>query len=289
MRVRTYADAAGFLAATRSALADEEVANSLMLGVALQLIDNPAAYPMPPFLATVEDGGALAGAALMTPPHALVVYSPTAEPQPAFVAVADYLLAHGVGVPGVNGRSESARAFAAIWAEKSGVQPHVRLELRAFELRRVEWPPRPSGDSRLAAPVEVELLARWRNAFEVEALQEGSADEEVSEQHRLATAHAIERGSLYVWDDGGPVALAARVRPTLNYMTVNLVYTPPEKRRRGYASALVAEVSQGILDDGYTGAMLFTDLANPTSNHIYQVIGYRPVCDYTRLDFAAAR
>jgi predicted GNAT family acetyltransferase len=57
------------------------------------------------------------------------------------------------------------------------------------------------------------------------------------------------------------------------------VYTPPEARNRGYASALVAAISQAQLDAGRRFCFLFTDLANPTANHIYQAIGYEPVRD----------
>jgi len=63
------------------------------------------------------------------------------------------------------------------------------------------------------------------------------------------------------------------------------VYTPPEFRGRGYASALVAALSQAMLDAGYHFCTLFTDLANPTSNHIYQAIGYQPVCDTDEYDY----
>jgi hypothetical protein len=41
----------------------------------------------------------------------------------------------------------------------------------------------------------------------------------------------------------------------------------------------VAAVSQSQLDAGRRSLYLFTDLANPTSNHIYQAIGYEPVRD----------
>ena len=60
---------------------------------------------------------------------------------------------------------------------------------------------------------------------------------------------------------------------------VGPVYTPPELRGRGYASNLVAAASQAALDDGRRALFLFTDLANPTSNRIYQAIGYEPVRD----------
>ena len=56
------------------------------------------------------------------------------------------------------------------------------------------------------------------------------------------------------------------------------VYTPRERRGRGYASAGVAGVSRIVLAQG-ARACLFTDQANPTSNKIYAALGYRPVVD----------
>jgi uncharacterized protein len=74
--------------------------------------------------------------------------------------------------------------------------------------------------------------------------------------------------------------MAASTRPTRNGITVNNVYTPPHQRKKGYASACVAALSQKQLDSGYKYCCLFTDLANPTSNQIYMDIGYQPVCDF---------
>lgn len=54
---------------------------------------------------------------------------------------------------------------------------------------------------------------------------------------------------------------------------------PPEQRGLGYARACVAGLSQQLLDRGFKYCFLFTDLRNPTSNHIYQQIGYRQVSD----------
>ena len=91
-----------------------------------------------------------------------------------------------------------------------------------------------------------------------------------------------------VWDNGQPVAMAAKVRPTRNGMTISLVYTPPEQRRHGYATACVAALSQQLLDEGWQFCTLFTDLANPTSNSIYQKIGYQPVADFNDYLFDTA-
>ncbi len=85
--------------------------------------------------------------------------------------------------------------------------------------------------------------------------------------------------TLYLWEDGDVVSLAGIGSPTPHGVRVGPVYTPPDRRGRGYASALVAGISQAALDAGRTFCFLFTDLANPTSNHIYETIGYRPVRD----------
>jgi hypothetical protein len=63
------------------------------------------------------------------------------------------------------------------------------------------------------------------------------------------------------------------------------VYTPREHRRRGYATALVAEQSSWLLQSGHRACFLFTDLANPTSNAIYERIGYRRVGEASQFTF----
>jgi predicted GNAT family acetyltransferase len=89
----------------------------------------------------------------------------------------------------------------------------------------------------------------------------------------------IEEGRLYLWCDKVPVSMAWKARPTKSGVVVSGVYTPPEHRRRGYATCCVAALSQRLLDTGYTYCTLYTDLANPTSNSIYRKIGYQPVCE----------
>jgi hypothetical protein len=91
---------------------------------------------------------------------------------------------------------------------------------------------------------------------------------------------------MYVWVNGGkPVSMVCHTGPTPHGIRVSFVYTPPEQRRKGYASACTAALSRRLLDAGYQFCFLFTDLGNPTSNHIYQDIGYRPVCDVDEYRF----
>ncbi|OGO56238.1 MAG: hypothetical protein A2Z32_12645 [Chloroflexi bacterium RBG_16_69_14] len=91
--------------------------------------------------------------------------------------------------------------------------------------------------------------------------------------------------TLYLWDDDRVVSMTGVGGPTPNGIRIGPVYTPPAVRGRGYASALVAAVSQAELDAGRRFCFLFTDLANPTSNHIYQAIGYEPVRDVDAYGF----
>ena len=72
------------------------------------------------------------------------------------------------------------------------------------------------------------------------------------------------------WDGGAPVSMAGYSGPTPHSLRISAVYTPPEQRRRGYASAVTAAISQEVLDRGCQFCTLYTDLGNPTSNHIYQ-------------------
>ncbi len=96
----------------------------------------------------------------------------------------------------------------------------------------------------------------------------------------------IEAGELWVWEvDGVPVSMAAHRAPVAGVSRVSLVYTPPEHRRHGYAAASVAALSQRLLDGDADACMIYTDLTNPTSNAVYQRIGYQPVADGTAWGF----
>ena len=127
-------------------------------------------------------------------------------------------------------------------------------------------------------------MLEWFVAFGVEALGE---DIDPQATARSVDAYLTTEGmSLYLWEDEKPVSMAGRSRPTPNGATVNYVFTPPEHRRKGYASACVAALSQLLLDAGCRYCFLFTDLADPTSNRIYKAIGYEPICDLDEYEFS---
>jgi hypothetical protein len=139
---------------------------------------------------------------------------------------------------------------------------------------------------RLQAPDDTELLVEWLQAFEAEALHSLDEDEDRARQiveHRLAA----ERAGLMLWEDEGElVSVAGFGGETPNGIRIGPVYTPPDLRSRGYATALVAQLSSQLLAEGRRFCFLYTDLANPTSNAIYERIGYVRICDSAEIAFS---
>ncbi|MCI0711936.1 MAG: GNAT family N-acetyltransferase, partial [Chloroflexi bacterium] len=120
-----------------------------------------------------------------------------------------------------------------------------------------------------------ELLLSWLRAFSDEVSEYMTAERLAASVERITNQQ-----SLMMWEvDGEVLSMAGYSGPTPNGIRVNAVYTPPEHRRKGYASAVVAALSQHLLDSGRKFCFLYTDLNNLTSNHIYQEIGYKPVVD----------
>ena len=284
LQLSVYAEIDAFLAAAATDLARDEVTNGLILGVALRLKQDPARFEHAPFLATVQEGDVLVAAGVMTPPYGLLVYAAVDEPRPALHLIAERLVADAWPLPTVNGVAAVSHAFAETWQALTGGTVKELMALRVFELRTVTPPPPPPGHFRPATAADADLVLAWYDAFHAEAVPDEAAP-------RLThVERAIAEGNVFLWEDGGrPVSLAGKGRRTAHGISVGPVYTPPELRGRGYASACVAALSQQILDEGKQFCTLFTDLANPTSNHIYQQLGYRPVCDFAEYALRAAK
>jgi len=175
----------------------------------------------------------------------------------------------------------TAEAFARAWTERTGQQATLKMAQRIYELRAVVAPTGVPGRLRPATIADLDLAARWRHEFEAEAAHEDNAVAAKS-----AAERSIDAGQLFFWEHASrPVCQAVAVRPTRHGICIGGVYTPPEFRRRGYAAACVAALSQQQLDAGRRFCMLYTDLANPTSNSIYQKIGYAPVADSSHYFF----
>lgn len=281
MKVETYPDAAAFLAAAGSALAENEAANSLILGICQRLMDEPGWLKKQPFLATVSDERGLVLAAMMTPPHNVVLATFGTDTGSAVSSLVSRLRDAGWRVPGVLGPAAAAHAFARAWVASVGGAFQLRMAQRVHELRTVALPERTApGSLRKATTGDLELVYAWSLAFFEEAL-----GEEDTERVRLMAEQRVAEGDFFLWEDGEPVSMAMRTRPAGRGISVTAVYTPPEQRRKGYATACVAALSRQLLAAGYDYCALFTDLANPTSNDIYYQIGYRPVADFDEFRF----
>jgi len=278
---REYGDAGSFLARTREALEGQEAANGLMLGIALRLVHEPNAYGgRLPYYATVESAAGLQVAALMTPPYKLQIYAQEDYDRAGLGLVAEALVGGEWPVPGVMAHQAVAEAFAAIWRDRTGAGHRVGMRQRIYELRQVTPPAYPPGEFRPAAVEDIELARQWGRGF----YEDCFGDEHY--QRTVATAEdKIKNGTLFLWVDGAPRSMAGRTRPTPHGEAIGFVYTPPGERRKGYASAVVARLSQQILDEGKLFCTLYTDLSNPTSNDIYQKVGYRPVADVVDIEF----
>ena len=280
MDAQRIEDPVAFLDAAEPRLLADEARHNLMLGLAGTIRDHPSVYPEYR-LWLVRDGDELVGAALRTPPFNLVVAQPESD------SVLDELAdAIDEELPGVVGALPEAETFAAAWSAKTGSTPRRQLSTRIFALERVRPVSGVAGAMRTAVDEDRPLLVDWMRAFGEEALPEEARHEvESMVDHRLGA----ENAGLVLWEDGGRVSLAGYGGSTPNGIRVGPVYTPPELRGRGYASALVAELSTMLLAEGRSFCFLFTDLANPTSNRIYERIGYEPVTDVDEYRFAAAR
>jgi uncharacterized protein len=277
--IETYTAAADYLSRVQSYLEKQEVVNGLMLGLALRLVDVPPDHGSPSYFAAVagEQGPVLA--ALMTPPYNLILSSQRESIAEALELVARDLIARHWPVLGTMGPVRLVETFAGLWSRLTGITGRPGLSERLFELRRVIHPRYSPGSLRPAAEDDTGLVVSWINAFEQEAVPHSPHS-----SPELVSGRIAER-AVFLWDDGGPAALALTTRPTRHGISIGPVYTPPELRGRGYATSCVAALSQQLLDASFTYCTLFTDLNNPTSNDIYQQIGYRPVCDFQEIRF----
>lgn len=263
-------------------LAAREAEHNLLFGIVAGV--RSGGYARPPYFAVVRDGERVVAAALRTPPFRLVLSSiDDAAALPLFVDDAALVWPD---LPGVLGPKGYAGRFAALWQERTGMATTLHAEERVFQLRQVRRPPPIAGAPRLADARDRAVIIEWLVAFATEALgQPGDPNEAAFAADRSIAM--VGGRSMYVWDDGGPVSLTGVAAVTPRGSRIGPVYTPPDLRGRGYASALVAAASQQQLDDGREFCFLFTDLANPTSNKIYEAIGYEPVCDMDEYRFAA--
>jgi uncharacterized protein len=288
MQLRRYNEPGDYYHAAKAFLLQHEAEHNLIIGLASRLMQGGLPQYTNPYMAVVtDDAGEMAAVALMTPPHNLLLSRVLDDRACDYIA--SDLRERFPLLPGITASVPYARSFAEAWQRASGQRYTLKMPQRIYQLEQVKMPQGVSGELRPAEAEHRELLIQWLMAFENEAIEENDdAEMQRSTAERMVDqklTSPLHTNTLYLWHDPEPVAMVACAGPTPNGIRVNAVYTPPEHRRRGYASAATAALSEILREQGRKFCFLYTDLGNSTSNHIYQEIGYTPVCDVEYLAF----
>lgn len=276
MIIYSYNQAKSFFAVMQEILEENETANCLMLGALQAYVDNPNADQSTLYLRTAHDLHGLIAAAVRTWPHGLLLYHDQKNYQDAYGMFATDLYNNAHNPPGVFAPREDAQQFARTWSVLSGMKTEIEVRERLYECSDVRNAAQTSGQLREPTHDELPMMVEWAQAMQTEC-SVPNADPNV--QQRIEKS--MQSHSLFVWADAGQVvSMAMKTRPIRHTVSISGVYTPPALRRKGYASALVSALTQRLLEAGYRSCNLFADLSNPTSNAMYQRIGYIPVIDY---------
>jgi predicted GNAT family acetyltransferase len=279
--IRTYLNAVEFLGAVETYLSRDEARYGLILGLAKLLVEEPHRYGTDaPWFCTMGTGEETKAVAMRTPPNMVLVANFSGDIEAMAGELVTAVRRAFPKIPGVVGDKELGDAFARQWSQRCGTRIIDTMAQRVYRLDKVNDVPLAPGRFRAATMGEKDLVLRWAHAFHVDT---GLAARRAPESNSIPV---LKQGWIFFWErDGQPVSMAVKVRPTDKGMTVGGVYTPPELRGKGYATSCVAELSRNILESGKEFSMLYTDLANPTSNSIYMKIGYKPVCDSVQHTF----
>jgi len=259
--------------------------------VATVLAGVRAGRPQPPgsLWVVVLDGDRPVGVALCTAGFAPFV-TPMDDDDAA--ALADTLHRAGHDLAQVRGDAAATRAFAVRWEQLTGCPARRTTDEGVHLLTTLVAPSGVAGTARAATPADAPLVAAWHEAFEREAHVGEQVGAEELAQHAAMFVRRVPSGQVVLWTDGDgtPVSLAGWQLPDAEpgeaTARIGPVYTPPAARRHGYAAAVTAAATRGALAAGAARVMLYTDLANPTSNGVYARLGYRKVADGSTWTFS---
>ena len=275
-RVEQTEDASEALEGARPFLLGRPVEHSLVLGI----LDQRQARPEPGLYWSVLDGPDVVGFALQSPRHFFATVTPL--PPHAVACLVDALAAAVPDLPGINGEACTVAAIGGHWSERADVEV---VPLEAHRLYRLDRAPAVAdapGALRTATVDDEDLLVAWAGAFLTEIGLPYPGDIAEATRQRIA-----DRG-LWVWDDDGPACAVGATLPISGVSRIHYVYSPPERRRRGYATAAVASVSAHLLAAEAATCVLYAQLTNPTANRLYRAVGYRVASEILFYRFGSA-
>ena len=277
MEIENPENAGVFLKKTQETFEKDEVRGNLIYGLANNLIINKNYYgnedPFYSIIHNKEKNAKIIG--LMTLPHKMSIFQDGSYNDILMDIFINNVLEHYKSIPGINGEKKITEKFVEKWSKINKCNITLEMNLRCYKLEKVNKYYKPAGIFRKAEISDKNVLKEYIKKFCEDIGQPDNDDERLENNIN----ENINNGSYYVWENGIIVSMAKRTRPSKNGMAINSVYTPKEYRRKGYATAIVAELSKNILNSGKKFCTLFTDLANPISNGIYKKIGYKIVCD----------
>lgn len=279
-----FEDANAFLEHTLPVFKADKTRHRLMLGIAIALQKRPDAFgeKTPLMAAHLRQNAQPDFIAMMTPPFPLLIWFETQLGEKELKELALTIKEKGWDLPGVNGIASCSSRFASAWAEINQINAQPVMHSMSYELTEVLFPdPMPTGSFRFAQENQAEILLKYMNEMQDDLNVTVRIEYTLEHMHNFI---GNKRIGIWLVDDQ-PVSMAMSNRPQLTSIGISAVYTPNEYRGKGYASAVVATLSQELLNQGYQRINLFTDLANPTSNKIYKAIGFNEVCDYQEFKF----
>lgn len=261
--IKTFARKQDFIKCYLDLLEQDEIKNNLMLGLLKQ------AYVIPDHLVSViHRGDWLLG---MVAGKNMILAANTKAPR-----LYERLVNHmeKVAYPGIIGPKDYCEAYQKAYQKINQKSMKVVMNQRIYACNQVNHISHDLGVIRYATDNDFDVLSPW--VYEFTVMVEGVADKDAINNN---LRRKIKEAYLYVLEvDGEIVSMTERVRPLKHSETVSLVYTPVDKRNQGFATRIVEYVTEEIITEGKT-ATLYTDLSNPTSNKVYQQIGYKPYCD----------
>ncbi|MEU2981179.1 GNAT family N-acetyltransferase [Streptomyces hirsutus] len=236
-----------------------------------------------PLFGVLERAGEVGATFYRLPPRALGLSPLTPEEADSLAA---RLAALGHSLSRVSADHGTATVFAEAWQRHTGATPELRdTRLRLYRLGTLTPPePLPAGRGRVLCEQDLDQVMFWCGEF-AKAVGE---DVSISDDTWAGTRFADKRYTLWETPDGTPVSIAGMNPLIGGQIQVDIVYTPAHLRGHGYAGAVTAEVSRAALAAGAREVVLFADLSNPTSNALYQRLGYRTLTDWAGYDFLCA-
>jgi len=278
MHVTYYNEVNLFKSAVLDILAQDEIQNNLLINlITKRRIEDKEGR----MLATAGSGGGVALTAIYVKPFHLLLYETgNARDDAAVEILAREMRRNGFTPPGLMAEFSLARRFAAAFSPSGGFARYMRVA--AMKLEKPAKYEKAPGVFRALEERDMFYAPYWERAFSEDCRAAVFSIQDNTERLRSR----LSKGTHYIWEDHTPVSQAVHGRDIPNGALINGVYTPPQFRGRGYATSVVAELSNRLLERGKRFCCLLADADNPISSGLYRKLGYYPVCELEDIRFA---